>query len=170
MSQIKCFAPVADTNAKILILGSIPGLASLRAVEYYAHPRNIFWRIIESLINLDAKSSYEQRIQALIVAKIALWDVLQSCSRAGSLDTKIEKSSQIPNNFQFFFEKHPHITHVFFNGAVAEQIYQKLVRPELRISRIAYLRLPSTSPANASITFECKRAAWQAILATGELK
>lgn len=163
MSHITSFAPIENSAANILILGSMPSVASLHANQYYAHSRNLFWRIMATLIQLDPDSPYEQRIEALQHAQIALWDVLHSCKRQGSLDTSIDKTSQNPNDFSTFFLQHTHITHVFFNGIVAEQSYRKLVLPDLSIQHIEYLRLPSTSPANASIPYDQKLAAWQAI-------
>lgn len=163
-SYIRSFEPLEDENARVLILGSMPGAASLCAGEYYAHPRNNFWRMMAELIALDVHSPYEQRVQSLISARIALWDVLHSCSREGSLDVSIEKASQVPNDFESFFSQHVNITHVFFNGSAAEHIFKKKVLPLLSARRVEYLRLPSTSPANASIPYERKLNAWQAIL------
>lgn len=163
MLRIQSFAPVADSNAKVLILGSMPGVASLRAGEYYAHPRNLFWRIMAALIPLQPESSYELRTQAMRQARIALWDVLHSCTRTGSLDANIDKATQIPNDFQNFFALHTGITHVFFNGATADQAYRKLVLPRLTSTHIHYQRLPSTSPAHASLSYEDKLAAWQVL-------
>ena len=163
MSYITSFPPIENSSANVLILGSMPGVASLRAGQYYAHPRNLFWRIMGTLIQLDPESPYEQRIEALRRARIALWDVLHSCERQGSLDTSIDKTSQSANDFRTFFLQHVHITHVFFNGATAEQAYRTLVLPNMEINRIEYQRLPSTSPANASISLERKLEAWQAI-------
>ena len=163
MPHIKSFAPVENADAKILILGSMPGEASLRAGEYYAHPRNLFWRTMCELIGANPELPYSQRIQALKSAKIALWDVLRSCRRKGSLDSSIDDRSLTPNDFAGFFRNHPDVTHVFFNGAKAEQCYRKHVHPVPGTSHIEYLRLPSTSPANASISRERKLEAWQAI-------
>jgi double-stranded uracil-DNA glycosylase len=165
MLRIQSFAPIAASNAKILILGSMPGVASLRVGEYYAHPRNLFWRIMGALIPLQSESPYEQRVQALQHAHIALWDVLHSCTRSGSLDANIDKTTQIPNDFQNFLALHASITHVFFNGAAADQAYRKLILPSLTSTHIHYQRLPSTSPAHASLSYESKLAAWQALRA-----
>jgi len=164
MPAIHSFAPVENPDSSVLILGSMPGVASLRAGEYYAHPRNHFWRMLGALISLDPESPYEQRIQALKSSGIALWDVLHSCTREGSLDANIDKASLAPNDFKMFFSRHTEITHVFFNGSAAEQIFRKNVLPGLEAQHIVYLRLPSTSPANASIPFERKLEAWRAIL------
>ncbi|MDD2914777.1 MAG: DNA-deoxyinosine glycosylase [Gallionella sp.] len=163
MPHVTSFAPVANADAKILILGSMPGAASLRAGQYYAHPRNLFWRFIGELTGADPAAPYEQRIQALKTAGIALWDVLHSCHRKGSLDSDIDDSTLLPNDFELFFRHHPQITHVFFNGSKAEQCYRKFVIPSAATGRIEYLRLPSTSPANASISGERKLEAWRAI-------
>lgn len=157
------FAPIARSDATGLILGSMPGEASLHAAQYYAHPRNLFWRIMSSLVPFELQMPYEQRIQALVDAKIALWDVLQSCTRTGSLDVSIDKSSRIPNDFQTFFLRHPHITHVYFNGALAEKFYRQLVLPYLSNRSLIYTRLPSTSPAHAALSFEAKLEAWRVI-------
>lgn len=163
MRHVQSFAPIETADATILILGSMPGEASLRAGQYYAHPRNLFWRIMGELLDIDPFSPYGQRVQALKAARIALWDVLQSCRRKGSLDSHIDNESLAPNDFAAFFSHHPAITHVFFNGAKAEACYRKHVLPTIGIKSIEYLRLPSTSPANASIRYERKLEAWRVI-------
>lgn len=103
MPSISSFAPVENSDASVLILGSMPGVASLRAGEYYAHPRNNFWRMLGTLISFEPDSPYAQRIEALKSSGIALWDVLHSCTREGSLDANIDRASQTPNDFQMFF-------------------------------------------------------------------
>lgn len=163
MQHVKSFAPIENADAKILILGSMPGEASLRAGQYYAHPRNLFWRIMGELLGVDPTSPYEQRVQALKSARIALWDVLRSCRRKGSLDSAIDDGSLVPNDLAAFFLNHAEITHVFFNGAKAEECYRKYVRPATGIKTIEYLRLPSTSPANASISYERKLEMWRLV-------
>lgn len=163
MPHVQSFAPVANAEATLLILGSMPGEASLRAGQYYAHPRNLFWRIMGELIGANPDVPYAQRIQALESARIALWDVLHSCARKGSLDASIDSGSLIANDFAAFFLHHPQITHVFFNGAKAEECYRKRVLPVIGIDTIEYLRLPSTSPANASIAYQRKLEAWRVV-------
>ena len=163
MPHIQSFPPIANADARILILGSMPGEASLRAGQYYAHPRNLFWHIMGELLGTDPASPYEQRVQALKSARIALWDVLRSCRRKGSLDSNIDHESLVPNNLAAFFLDHPGITHVFFNGAKAEECYCKHVQPLAGIESIEYLRLPSTSPANSSIPYERKLEVWRGI-------
>ena len=164
MARVHSFGPIEDKNARILILGSMPGRASLAAGQYYAHPQNAFWRIIAELLHFDAASSYEIRLQALKKARIALWDVLRSCKRVGSSDAMIERDAQIANDFRTFFRTHRKITHVFFNGAKAEACFKRQVLREIDGGPSSYARLPSTSPANASMSFEQKLAAWRVIL------
>jgi len=163
MQHVESFAPIEEADARILILGSMPGEASLRAGQYYAHQQNLFWRIMSELLGTDPDSPYEQRTQALKSARIALWDVLRSCRRKGSLDSNIDHESLVPNDFAAFFLNHPQITRVFFNGAKAEQCYRKHMQPVTGIESIEYLRLPSTSPANASFSYERKLDAWRVI-------
>ncbi len=163
VAYIYSFAPIADKNAEILILGSMPGRASLAAGQYYAHAQNAFWRIISELLQLDPTSPYEVRVQALNSARIALWDVLQSCRREGSLDSMIEADTQTANDFCTFFRAHPQITHVFFNGAKAEACFRQHVLREIGSRVLRYTRLPSTSPANASLSYARKLEAWRTI-------
>lgn len=170
LPRVHSFAPIGDRNAQVLILGSMPGLASLAAGQYYAHPQNAFWRIISELLACDRTSSYPARIRALKAARIALWDVLQTCSREGSLDTKIERDTQVANDFQTFFRKHRRIKHVFFNGATAEACFRTHVLGRIDAGPIAYQRLPSTSPANASLSFERKLQAWRRIARINDVR
>lgn len=163
VAHIYSFAPIADRNAEILILGSMPGRASLAAGQYYAHAQNAFWRIISELLQFDPGSPYEVRVQALKSARIALWDVLRSCKREGSLDSMIEADTQTANDFRTFFRTHPQITHVFFNGAKAEACFKQHVLREINGRVLCYARLPSTSPANASLSYARKLEGWRTI-------
>ena len=164
MSHIYSFPPIEDVTARVLILGSMPGKASLQAQQYYAHPRNAFWRIMSDLISASPTLPYEARIEIVKQAGIAVWDVLASCVRAGSMDADIDIASMNPNNFEAFFLTHPHITHVFFNGTLAEKCYQMHVMPGLHSRQLHYSRLPSTSPAHAAMSYEKKLNAWKEIL------
>lgn len=92
-------APILSNNARLLILGSMPGQASLAAQEYYAHPRNLFWPLMQSLFQIDASAAYPQRLAALTARGILLWDVIQHCQRVGSLDSQIQTHSIQINNF-----------------------------------------------------------------------
>jgi len=153
------FPPVADDRARVLVLGSMPGVLSLAENQYYAHPRNLFWPIMGSLFGAGRDVAYEQRLRLLQDHRIALWDVLHSCQRDGSLDSDIQ--CEVANNFATFFNTYPQITHVFFNGGKAESSFRKHVRDVGQ--GLVMTRLPSTSPAHASLSFEEKLAAWSQI-------
>ena len=164
MTLIYSFAPIEDQYAETLILGSIPGRASLAAGQYYAHQRNAFWRIISILLQIDPAAPYEMRIQALKLARIALWDVLQSCKRTGSLDSGIKNETLMVNDFQAFFQAHKRIKRIFFNGAKAETCFRQHILQQTNLELTSFTRLPSTSPANATFSFAQKLAAWRLIL------
>jgi double-stranded uracil-DNA glycosylase len=168
MPHIQSFPPIENPTAHTLILGSMPGKESLRAGQYYAHPRNAFWPIMSELVGAAPTLPYDARTQILKSVGIALWDVLASCTRHSSMDADIEKDSICPNDFVSFFLAHPDITHVFFNGTMAEQCFHKhvqpLLKPLLEQRPLNYQRLPSTSPANASMRSEQKLRAWKVIL------
>lgn len=164
--KIFSFKPVASKKAKILILGSMPGKASLEAGQYYAYPRNAFWPIIMAILGKEATVSYEDKTKALVESGIALWDVLHSCERNTSLDSDIVKSTEGVNDFQDFFKRHPEIKYIFFNGAKAEECFKRKVLPDIDVNFVnkrilALKRLPSTSPANAGISWEDKKIKWE---------
>lgn len=161
---LSCFAPIANCNATILILGSMPGLASLAANQYYAHRRNAFWKIMAELLGFDPNAAYETRLHELKSAGIGLWDVLQSCTRSGSLDAKIAPDSITANDFQAFFRRHEKIHTVCFNGATAETLYRRHVLASVSLFNLRYIRLPSTSPAHAALSYEQKLQAWKTAL------
>ena len=163
LPRLRSFPPVADpATAHTLILGSMPGVASLAAGRYYAHPRNQFWPIMGALFGAGPELPYEARLQALMRAGIALWDVLESCQRPGSLDADIDLRSAQANDFVEFFAAHPGIRRVAFNGGTAERLFRRDIVPQLR--PLELIRLPSTSPAHAGLPAERKLAAWQAAL------
>jgi len=160
----RSFEPIADRNAVVLILGSMPGQESLKAGRYYAHPRNQFWRIMGMLLGFEPDAAYDDRMAALQAAGIALWDVMHSCRRIGSLDARIEPDSITANDFGAFFQGHPGIRSIFFNGAKAEVAYRKHVLPTVNTRPIGYERLPSTSQAHAAKSLAEKLEAWRAVL------
>ncbi|MEH6471999.1 MAG: DNA-deoxyinosine glycosylase [Halopseudomonas sp.] len=163
MSHAQSFAPVIGSGARMLVLGSMPGLRSLEQQQYYAHPRNAFWPIMAELLGFAAELSYAARLQTLRGRGIALWDVLGQCERAGSLDSAIVESSIEANDFAALFQRYPTLEAVFFNGAKAEQSYLKHVLPTLEaLPRSVLLqRLPSTSPAHASLSYAQKLDQWR---------
>lgn len=165
MSTIQSFAPIEPTRAKILVLGSMPGKASLRAQQYYAHPRNAFWPILSRLLDFDPALPYAQRVAQLQASGVAVWDVLAACTRSSSLDSDIVESSIVPNDFVAWFERQPHTRAVLCNGAKAFDSYRKYVMPLLpvRYAALPLHRLPSTSPAHASLTLDEKFADWSVV-------
>jgi double-stranded uracil-DNA glycosylase len=166
MTVITSFAPIAAADAKVLILGSMPGVESLARQQYYAHPRNAFWFIIERLTRQSQALDYPQRAALLREHGIALWDVLRACRRRGSLDSAIEHDSVVANDFAEFLHEHRAITDVFFNGATAEQAWKRHVLKQIgpHYAYLNYRRLPSTSPAMASLKPEQKLEQWSVIL------
>lgn len=163
MKLVRSFPPVVRRGARALILGSMPGAASLAARQYYAHPRNSFWRIIADIFAGGADLPYRARLRLLRENGFALWDVLGSCVRPGSSDSAI--TAPEPNGLPAFFKAHPGIKKVFFNGSKAEECYRRHVLPLLPPSlELEYRRLPSTSPAHASLPYASKLAAWKAAL------
>ncbi len=162
MPLIYSFSPVIREGCDTLILGSIPGKASLKAAEYYAHPRNQFWPIILSLLEQAHPLSYQERLNCLQNAGLGLWDVLGACTREGSLDQAIQNASA--NDFGTLWAQYPHIQRVFFNGAKAEALFRRLVLPSLPKRPLALQRLPSTSPAHAGWNQARKLEAWRAVI------
>lgn len=163
MSQKTGFPPIAKVDAKILILGSMPGIKSLDENQYYAHPRNAFWPIMYKLFRIGEDLNYKQRKHLLMDNNIALWDVLKSCYREGSLDSNIDHSTIEANNFNRFLSKHKNIKTIFFNGGEAEKLFKKYVAKDLTTKDIVYLKLPSTSPAHAAMSFDEKLSKWKVI-------
>lgn len=145
----------------------MPGAASLAAGRYYAHPRNQFWPIMGRLFGFDPGEDYERRVRALQAARVAVWDVLQSCEREGSLDSRIVRATAVPNDFAGLFARCPGIRLVAFNGALAEQAFRRHVLPAIAAPAFAMYRLPSTSPAHAGQSAARKLAAWRKALQGG---
>lgn len=160
------FPPIAGDDARILILGSLPGQVSLQQQQYYAQAQNTFWKIMGRLFGVEPCLPYLERTQCLVAHRIALWDVCAAAQRAGSMDSAIRRESVVPNGFATFFETHLQIRLICFNGAKAADLYRRAVLPALPGSRrkIRGETLPSTSPAYASMSFDEKLARWSASL------
>jgi len=157
---------VAAPDARVLVLGSMPGAASLRLQQYYAHPRNAFWPIAAAVFGFDAAAAYERRVAALKAAGVALWDVLQACDRDGSLDADIDPATVEINDFAAFFRAHPGIMKVCLNGAAAAALYRRRVMPRVTpAQRPQTVILPSTSPAHAAMSQAEKLLIWRGALA-----
>ncbi len=152
------FPPVVGDKPRILILGTLPGQESLRQQQYYAHPRNAFWKILFRIFNTKFASDYETRLTLIKKNQVALWDICRLGVRKGSLDSDIRQ--EIPNAIPGLIAAHPTLTNIFFNGKKAELLFGKYFGWE---THIAHKTLLSTSPANATYTFEQKLANWQQI-------
>lgn len=165
MTRVRSFEPIIGRRPRILILGSMPGVASLQAVQYYAHPRNAFWPIMAELFGIDHQADYASRVAELGKLPLILWDTLQACQRPGSLDSSIDIKSARANNFADLLQRFPGIRAILFNGATSEKYFRQLVLPTLSEPvEIELLRMPSTSPAHAGMSFEQKLAAWRQLL------
>lgn len=163
MAQVQSFAPIIGTNPRIVVLGSMPGVASLEAVQYYAHPRNAFWPIIGDLFGIDHEADYPDRIAALEHLPLILWDTLAACYRPGSLDSNIKSARA--NDFPGLLIRFPDIRAIICNGATSEKYFRQLVVPKLPDPLgVELIKMPSTSPANAGMNFEQKLTAWRRLL------
>ena len=158
--RARSFPPLIAAGARVLILGSMPGQASLAAHQYYAHPRNLFWPLLGEIVGFDAGADYATRCGALLDAGIGVWDVLGECVRPGSLDSAIERDSERANNLPHLLALHPGIQRILLNGGKAASSLRRH-HPGLVAASIT---LPSTSPANASIPRAAKLSAWRAAL------
>ena len=160
-APVRSFPPVVRADARVLVLGSMPGDASLAAARYYAHPRNLFWPIMGALAGAAPELDYDTRLKRLQAAGIALWDVIAECVRPGSLDARIRAGSIVVNDLPGLLARHPGIERVCCNGATADALFRRHVLPKLAPSP-QVVRLPSTSPAHAAMGFAEKLAAWRA--------
>ncbi len=157
--KLYCFAPLVDKNTKILVIGTMPGVASLQAAEYYAFKHNAFWTIIFKLTGTETQN-YTEKIKLLRKLHIGLWDNLKVCEREGSLDSDIKQAE--PNNFEKLLWDFPNIKKLLFNGQKSFAFFKKY-HPEL-LQKYEYAVLPSTSPANARLSFEQKFTLWRQAL------
>jgi len=170
---------MGSDNARLVVLGSMPGVASLEENQYYAHPRNAFWPIMQAIFG-GSIDSYDDKRQILTDSGIVIWDVLAQCVRPGSLDSSIRSNSVVCNDFSAFLHAHPQASRIAFNGKASEQLFRKHALPTLEIDfyagkqpapanvtaarQIQLLSLPSTSPAMASLDQQGKIVAWSEAL------
>jgi len=157
------FPPIEDAAARVLVLGSLPGRKSLEMREYYAQPYNAFWRIMGELVGAGLSLEYPARLVRLRAHGVAVWDVLAAGEREGSLDSSIVPASIVVNDFHSFFERHPQLRLICFNGNTAAGLFKRKVLPGLKPEWAGIERrtLPSTSPAYASLRFEQKLELWR---------
>jgi hypoxanthine-DNA glycosylase len=158
------FPPVVGSEPRVLLLGSLPGAASIAAGQYYAMPRNAFWTIMGSLCGAGPELAYELRLAALQHAGIALWDVLQAAVRPGSLDASILASTQQVNDIVGLVARHRSIRLIGCNGRKAASIFARQIAPQLPRTDIDCVDLPSTSPAYASLRPDAKLHRWRSAL------
>ena len=162
------FRPVVDERTRVLVLGSMPSEESLRRGEYYAHARNRFWPMIQDVLGIPLELPYQDRLSALKHHGIGLWDVIESCERVGSLDSRIVSKSEMYNGLSELFERFPGISVICCNGAKAHDSFLRKVSPGIpkpMFDTLSIFRLPSTSPANASYRYEDIVKAWSDVLA-----
>jgi TDG/mug DNA glycosylase family protein len=158
----KGFPPIAGKQARVLVLGSLPGRQSILMQQYYAHPQNAFWRIMDALLDVDAAKPYQHRTRLLREAGVAVWDVLDSSVRPGSLDADIVESTAVSNDIVEFLKQHTQVRAILFNGQAAARLFRKRVGPTLdELGRELDLHtLPSTSPAHAALSVDEKARRW----------
>ncbi len=150
----------------MLVLGTVPSIASLAMRQSYAHLHNLFWPFMDELYNAGPALPYAERIARLQACGVGIWDVLERCERRGSLDSDIVVASEVANDIPGLLARHPSIVAVALNGAKALQVFRRRIAPRIEAARpLAVLALPSTSPANASIPRERKLERWRAMLA-----
>ena len=165
------FAPLLGDKPRILILGSMPSVASLEKHQYYGKPQNAFWKIMGELFGAGPELPYEERVEILTAQGIAVWDVLASCVRPGSLDSAIDMRTAVVNQFGGFLTAHRSIENVFFNGRKAEELFRKRVMPDLGsgLPPLSFVCLPSTSPAMATLDFAAKLEKWRIVSQAGAI-
>jgi len=163
--QIRGFAPLLGIDPRVLILGSMPSVASLDRQEYYGKPQNAFWSIMGELFGAGPELEYGERVDKLTAAGIAVWDVLAACVRPGSLDSAIVAGSEEINDFVTLLAQFPQVGHIFFNGRKAEQLFRRVVLPQVQVVRpgLHFISLPSTSPAMAALSRAEKMQRWRAV-------
>lgn len=159
MQKISSFLPIIDKESKILILGSIPGIKSLEMKQYYAHPQNKFWKIIFDLFSEEFTTDYTERIKILEKYHVALWDVIDTCERKGSLDSEIRNEEA--NKIGELLHNYPNIKAIFCNG---QKSYKNLLKILPKDFLLPIIVLPSTSPAHASLKYEEKLKSWKMVL------
>jgi hypoxanthine-DNA glycosylase len=165
MEETTCigFPAQVSEDCRVLVLGSMPGVASLQAAQYYAHPRNRFWPLMQALCGVDTALPYATRIAALNASGVGLWDVIGQCRRRGSLDASIVRGSEVPNALGALIATLPQLRAVACNGGTAHRAFLRFIVPTLAQTGrpLAIWSLPSTSPANAGWPLPKLQAAWQ---------
>jgi hypoxanthine-DNA glycosylase len=165
--KVASFPPQVADGCRLLVLGTVPSLRSLEMRQSYAHPHNLFWPFMGALYDAGPDLPYAERIARLHAAGVGIWDVLKHCERPGSLDSSIRPESEVPNDIPWLLDAYPTIRAIALNGAKAQQVFARRIGGQIRPERLAdveILALPSTSPANASISRAVKLERWRELL------
>lgn len=163
---VASFAPQVGAGCRVLLLGTVPSRRSLEMQQSFAHPHNLFWPFMGTLFGAGPELAYAERIARLHAAGVGIWDVLKECERPGSLDSAIRACSEVGNDIPALLDAYPSIATIALNGAKAHQVFDRRIAPLIEARRlldITILALPSTSPANASISRAVKLARWMAV-------
>jgi hypoxanthine-DNA glycosylase len=164
--HVSSFPPQVGDGCRVLVLGTVPSARSLAMRQSYAHPHNLFWPFMGELFDAGPDLAYAERIRRLHARGIGIWDVLMHCERPGSLDSSIRVGSEIANDIPALLGTHPSIAVLAINGAKAQQVFARRIAPRIdaaTLQRLTVLALPSTSPANASLSRAVKFARWRAL-------
>ena len=166
-ANVESFPPQIAEGCRILILGTAPSVRSLAMQQSYAHAQNLFWPLMGEMFDAGPELDYAERIRRLHRRGIGIWDVLASCERSGSLDSAIVRASEVPNDIARLLDDQPSIAAIALNGGHAQRAFRRLIVPmidETRRASLVLLDLPSTSPANASISRKTKTTLWRRLI------
>lgn len=162
MALVHSIEPVIGRDPRIIILGSMPGIVSINAAQYYANPRNLFWTVMAELFGIDIDCEYQVKVQQLRGLPIILWDTLKACHRQGSLDSKILNTDIQANDIAALLRQYSTVQAIAFNGGASAKYFDRLIKPHLPDNlAIELLKMPSTSPANAGMKLEQKLELWR---------
>jgi len=159
LNLLTSFQPIINKHSRVLILGSMPGVESLKLQQYYANPRNQFWKIIYALFDSEPNPDYGERVSFIKSKQLAVWDVIENCYREGSLDSKIREEKV--NDFRSLYKAFPNLESVLFNGGKAYETYKKWLGFK-EIPNLTFHKLTSSSPANTK-KYEEKLREWGVI-------
>lgn len=161
-TRVHSIGPIIGRNPRIIILGSMPGIISINAAQYYANPRNLFWAVLADLFAIDIDCDYDAKIRQMEQLPLILWDTLKACHREGSLDSKILTKDIEANDIAALLTRYPTVQAIAFNGGAAAKYFDRLIKPQLPLDlTIEFFKMPSTSPANAGMQREQKLVLWR---------
>ena len=166
-ATVESFPPQIAQACRVLILGTAPSVRSLAMQQSYAHAQNLFWPLMGEMFDAGPELDYAERIRRLHRRGIGIWDVLASCERSGSLDSAIVRASEVPNDIARLLADQPSIAAIALNGGHAQRAFRRLIVPmidETRRASLVLLDMPSTSPANASISRKTKSTLWRRLI------